>query len=236
MAWLRHLIGFLEILFAIGEEVIDRLGQSINQTIGAFPNLLAIADIWIQFFTGLLGIVLSKSATQYWRLWYQSFEKRSTRQPDSIGDPSGKPWQHVMQPAAAGEFATACCEAGFKAVTLTDDNSLVYVIATGLGRWLWSLVKRFKLLRAVLKLKDVEGAVALVLAIVQKRFARLWLLAFAAALGFLLWLSIAFSGLAALISLYTAPDLWKRFTLFSQHPRKKERSKRIYRRIGGVPP
>lgn len=232
MFLLKNLLELFASLLSILDRFFDRTGQYLDEMWEEFPRPVRMLDATIRYFTGLAGLVIEGLALQYFDLLAVSLEKRATGVKDTG---MGKPYQHVMTPANAVRYVAYCIAQTLRFVSLTRDASLLEFVATKMGLWVWHLVKRFKLIVQILGFTSEAEVIAFFRSFMAGRVASALLLAVVAVIGFALILCCATVGMLAFAGTIIEPQGWKQFTLFSQHPRRKERI-RISRRVGGVVP
>lgn len=232
--WTENLLEVLSVITDFADDFFKRLGDYIGDVLDAFPNLVKIADLTLQFFTGILGLVVASSATSYLSLLAAAY-----RRPDKArnrDEEIGSPYQHVMRPDQAAEWIAGCMSEGIKTFTTTSDTGLIGWALQKAGIWLWSVIKRLELLKKLIAIKSEQDAIGFVVGLFRSKRGTLLITAILAIVGVLLILACA---TACKLTFYGgtvfAPRLWEKHILFPNHPRKKERI-RIYRRVGGVRP
>lgn len=236
MTWLLNLLQLIELLRGVFDDMSDKLGQFLEDVWAAFPNVIGMADAVIRLTSGLLGIVIGRSATIYWRMFAREFEKPGELVPENFYPIPGRPYQHVMTPSNALNFVAKAGEVWMQTITFTGETGLAAALASFVGRFLWNLWKRFKFIREVMGWKTEADVIAWSTRWLAKKKDFAGLVAVVAAFAVFSWICLTFSGLfVSLAAGSIKDDLWRDFVLFSGHKRKKEKV-RIYRRVGGVAP
>lgn len=127
------------------DELVVDFVDTIDASFAAFPNIFRVVDLWVQYFTGLVGrvltIPLSGSERQAAELIKSSrWRTRATSAEGAIR----------IAFEAPKKFITF--------ITLTDDNGLLTVIAGWLARWIYRAFKRVNFILKLIGAAQISEA------------------------------------------------------------------------------
>jgi len=136
-------------LFAESASLISDSVDLIIDVVKAFPDLARMTDLIARYVTGLLGRLLAIPWSGYGEVFG-----------DAVQELYGS---RLMTPRDCVRLVFRIPTEILQAITFTDESGILQVIVTWLARGLYRLVKRFKLIAALLRVKSEEQFVALIL-------------------------------------------------------------------------
>lgn len=231
LIWLKNFLELLAGIISTLDRVFDLLGDTLAELWDDFPNVLKMVNTLIGFFSQLPGTVIAGFSLFYFDLCAAGLE---TKSPATVKD-QGRPYQNVMTPANGVRYCAFLIEQSLRFLTLTRDQTIVDAIFGALGRWTFRLLKRFELILKLIGLANEQDFIGFFQRMKAARLGSALVIAVIAALVFVVILSTAITGMFLFGGTILEPKAWQKFTLFSQHKRKREKV-RIYRRVGGVAP
>lgn len=198
------------------KSVTEYTVESIEAVWDAAPNPLAMWDAVMNFFTGLPGLVVSAPFNGMKEFVLDQLRK-------------GKMLKRVMTLEQAINLAFDAASEFARNVTFMDSSGIVGWLAGWIGRFLWTLTKRIKLLRSLFRAKSEAEAIQVVLDSLKRRVGLLRIVAMVIGailiihtIGFMFWTI----GLALL---FLEGSVEKRL-LFNKHPKQSiDKPSRQYR-------
>lgn len=209
---------FLSLVNVLLAELIRHTEEHWDAFWSAFPNPLAMLDIALSFFTGLLGVATAAPINAMEAMFIKRLRENKIH-------------NRVMTLENAVRLAFQGHAELVRNVTFTDSSGIVGWLAQWIGSFLWRLSKNISLLRDLLGAKTQQEAIDAVLRALKKRVGLLRVVAAIIAvilvvetLGFLLWCV----GLA----LFFVEGSATKLLLFPNRPRKRENKPTVQYRIG----
>lgn len=142
---------FLELLddfFSVIERLFDRVGQWLSDLWDAFPNPLRMADVSVEFFTGVVGLVLGVVTTPLWRNMRRNATKVCR----------GK----LARPEEVLRWMEEALIDAVQQISMTSEQGLTAWLVQRISVWLWHLFKRFKKILAIIRIRELADVVKIV--------------------------------------------------------------------------
>lgn len=202
----------IEFVFAVVEATIKQFFRYLDEHWTslwvAFPNPVAMLDVLISFFTGLPGILTAAPFNAMEEMFIDRLR-------------AAKLHNRVMTLENAIRLAFQSHAEVVRNVTFTDSSGIVGWLAGVIGRFLWTLGKRFRFLLDLLGAKSEEQVIQVVLNSLKRRAGLIRVVAMVIGIilavewvGFLLW--------CIGLGLFFVEGSVERLLLFPNRPRVRE--------------